>query len=70
VKSDQELIEKAIEAVREVGHRHSLDGQSRELLEYAMAYLRELAIASGGHKASTRKRSSRRYAPAIACSPA
>ncbi len=52
MKSDRELIDEAIELMREVGHRHVLDRSGRDLLEFSLAFMRETWIASSGQKSS------------------
>lgn len=52
MKSDRELIDEAIELMREVGHRHDLDRSGRDLLEFSLAFMRETWIASSGQKSS------------------
>ncbi len=52
MKSDRELIDEAIELMREVGHRHYLDRSGRDLLEFSLAFMRETWIASSGQKSS------------------
>ena len=52
MKTDLELIDEALELVREVGHRHDLDRSGRDLLEFSIAFMRETWIASSGQKSS------------------
>lgn len=52
MKSDRELIDEAIELMREVGHSHDLDRSGRDLLEFSLAFMRETWIASSGQKSS------------------
>lgn len=50
-KTDLQLIDEAIETVREVGHRHGMSVNGHRHLEFALGHLREAWIDRSGQNA-------------------
>lgn len=51
MKTDKQLLDEAIELVRQVGHRHEISENGHRHLEFALGHLREAWIDRDGQDA-------------------